>query len=75
MGGFEDLKPNDRVICQNCKDWIRDTTFHPLWTDKQSHWGKCSSAAEHHNSRYFYHTCKRFSRKDGDTTCNGGVGC
>ena len=59
---FEDLKPNDRKICQNCVDWIRDVSFHPLWTDKQSHWGLCESAKPHHNCRYFNHTCKRFVR-------------
>ena len=61
---FENLKPNNRVICQNCVDWVRDTSFHPLWTDKQSHWGHCLSAKPRHNCRYFYHTCKRFQRKD-----------
>lgn len=59
---FEDLKPNNRNICQNCVDWMRDVSFHPLWTDKQSHWGLCESAKPKHNCRYFNHTCKRFRR-------------
>lgn len=62
MSAFENLKPNDRKICQNCVDWMRDVSFHPIWTDKQSHWGMCDSGKPKHNLRYFNHSCNRFQR-------------